>query len=36
MFVFAPIAFVSYAWAIYDAVQIFTGKLNNANGETLV
>ena len=36
MFVFAPITFVSYAWAIYDAVQIFTGKLDNANGETLV
>lgn len=34
--IFAPVLIVSSAWAIYDAVQIFTGKLNNANGESLV
>lgn len=36
IFIFAPIILVSWAWAIYDAVQIFTGKLNNDNGEVLV
>ena len=33
---FIPLILVSWAWAIYDAIQIFTGKLNNANGEVLV
>ncbi|WP_304681426.1 hypothetical protein [uncultured Clostridium sp.] len=36
IFIFTPLILVSWAWAIYDAVQIFTGKLNNANGEVLV
>lgn len=33
---FIHLILVSWAWAIYDAIQIFTGKLNNANGEVLV
>lgn len=36
MFIFVPIVFISWAWAIYDAVKIFTGKLDGVNGEKLV
>ena len=34
--IFQPILLGSSIWAIFDAVQIFTGKLNNADGTELV
>lgn len=36
MLLFAPILWANLIWAIIDAVQIFSGKLNNANGTELV
>mgnify|MGYP002764544409 CR=1 FL=1 len=36
MFLFAPVLWGCWIWAIIDAVQIFTGKMNNANGLELV
>ncbi len=36
MFVFWPATFINQGWAIYDAVQIFTGKMKTATGEELV
>lgn len=33
--IFEPIALVGSIWALYDAIQIFTGKLRAANGEIL-
>ncbi|AVQ37754.1 hypothetical protein C7M56_03275 [Clostridium botulinum] len=32
----APVIWVCWIWAIIDAVQIFTGKLHNANGTELI
>lgn len=36
MFLFAPVLWGCWILAIIDAVQIFTGKMNNANGLELV
>lgn len=36
MLFFLPILWVNLIWAIIDAIQIFTGKLYNANGTQLV
>ena len=36
LFLFAPIIWICWIWAIADAVSIFNGKLKNSNGTELV
>lgn len=36
MFLFAPVLWGCWIWAIIDAVHIFTGKLNSSNGAELI